>query len=195
MPAPESGDARAKHIQKGAGKMSEGKPSGGVLYIAEEGAIAMMKVQGDGVRNLAEGFDKWIDHLVASTNVGCVIVDLAQCTYMDSTFMGMLVKLARLLMKRCKLLIANARPLHHELLDGIGVMKGWEYVDQPVSSQTWSELCDAISGKLNARLVVEVHQQLIEWDERNKKFIPFVNLALAELNDEKKDADDEEDDD
>ena len=195
MPAPESGDARAKHIQKGAGKMSEGKPSGGVLYIAEEGAIAMMKVQGDGVRNLAEGFDKWIDHLVASTNVGCVIVDLAQCTYMDSTFMGMLVKLARLLMKRCKLLIANARPLHHELLDGIGVMKGWEYVDQPVSSQTWSELCDAISGKLNARLVVEVHQQLIDWDERNKKFIPFVNLALAELNDEKKDADDEEDDD
>ena len=175
--------------------MSEGKTTGGVLYIAEEGSIAMMKVQGNGVRNLAEGFDKWIDHLVASTNVGCVIVDLAQCTYMDSTFMGMLVKLARLLMKRCKLLIANAQPLHHELLDGIGVMKGWEYVDQPVSSQTWSELCDAISGKLNARLVVEVHRQLIDWDERNTKFIPFVNLALAELNDEKKDADDEEDDD
>ena len=149
--------------------MSEGKTTGGVLYIAEEGSIAMMKVQGNGVRNLAEGFDKWIDHLVASTNVGCVIVDLAECTYMDSTFMGMLVKLARLLMKRCKLLIANAQPLHHELLDGIGV--------------------------INARLVVEVHQQLIDWDERNTKFIPFVNLALAELNDEKKDADDEEDDD
>ena len=60
--------------------MSEGKTTGGVLYIAEKGSIAMMKVQGNGVRNLAEGFDKWIDHLVASTNVVCVIVDLAQCT-------------------------------------------------------------------------------------------------------------------
>ena len=83
--------------------------------------------------------------------------------------MGMLVKLARLLMKRCKLLIANAQPLHHELLDGIGVMKGWEYVKQPVACDSWSELCDAISGKLNERLVVEVHQQLIDWDERNNQ--------------------------
>ena len=114
---------------------------------------------------------------------------------MDSTFMGMLVKLARTMMKRCKLLIANAKPLHHDLLDGIGVMKGWEYVEQPVSCESWSELCDAISGKLNERLVVEVHQQLIDWDERNKKFIPFVNLALAELNVKKNDGEAEEDDD
>ena len=175
--------------------MSEGNTTGGVLYIADNGSIAMMKVKGNGVRNLAEGFDNWIGHLVAMPNVGCVIVDLAECTYMDSTFMGMLVKLARKLMKRCKLLIANAQPFHHELLDGIGVMRGWEYVDQPVSSENWDELCNAISGKFNARLVVEAHQQLIDWDERNKKFIPFVNLALAELNNGKKDTDDEEDDD
>jgi len=175
--------------------MSEGNASAGVLYIAEKGSIAMMKVQGNGVRNLAEGFDKWIDHLVATPEVGCVIIDLAECTYMDSTFMGMLVKLARLLMKRCKLLIANAQSLHHELLDGIGVMKGWEYVEQPVACDNWEELCNAISGKLNERLVVEVHQQLIDWDERNKKFIPFVNLALAELNDKKNEADDEDEDD
>ena len=109
--------------------------------------------------------------------------------------MGMVGKLARTLMKRCKLLIANAKPLHHELLDGIGVMKGWEYVEQPVSCENWNELCDAISGKFNAQLVVEAHQQLIDWDERNKKFIPFVNLALAELNNKKNVADDEEEDD
>ena len=177
--------------------MSEGKEQGGVLYIAEKGSIAMMKVHGNGVRNLADGFNKWIDHLNASESIGCVIVDLSECTYMDSTFMGMLVKLARLLMKRCKLLIANAKQLHHELLDGIGVMKGWEYVEQPIDCANWESLCDAISGKLNERLVVEVHQQLIEWDERNKKFIPFVNLALAELavkNDEKQDDDDDDDD-
>ena len=176
--------------------MSEGNGQGGVLYIAETGSIAMMKVKGNGVRNLADGFNKWIGHLDASDNIACVIVDLAECTYMDSTFMGMLVKLARLLMKRCKLLIANAKPLHHELLDGIGVMKGWEYVEQPVRYDNWKSLCDAITGKLNERLVVEVHQQLIDWDERNKKFIPFVNLALAELavkNGEKQD-DDEDDD-
>ena len=175
--------------------MSEGNAQAGVLYIAEKGFIAMMRVQGSGVRNLAEGFDKWIDYLADSSTVGCIIVDLADCTYMDSTFMGMLVKLARTMMKRCKLLIANAKPLHHELLDGIGVMKGWEYVEQPVSCENWSELCDAISGKLNERLVVEVHQQLIDWDERNKKFIPFVNLALAELNVKKNDGEAEEDDD
>ena len=152
--------------------MSEGKTSGGVLNIADNGSIAMMKVQGNGTRNLAEGFDKWINYLKESTNVGCVIVDLAECTYMDS-----------------------AKPLHHELLDGIGVMKGWEYVEQPVSCENWNELCDAISGKFNAQLVVEAHQQLIDWDERNKKFIPFVNLALAELNNKKNVADDEEEDD
>ena len=177
--------------------MLEGKEQGGVLYIAEEGSIAMMRVQGDGVRNLADGFNRWIEYLNGSKTIGCVIVDLEECTYMDSTFMGMLVKLARLLMRRCKLLIANAKPLHHELLDGIGVMKGWEYVEQPINCNNWKSLCDAISGKLNAKLVVEVHQQLIDWDERNKKFIPFVNLALAELaaqNDENQDDDDDDDD-
>ena len=152
--------------------MSEGNTAGGVLYIAQQGSIAMMKVKGNGVRNLAEGFDNWINHLSKSKTVGCIIVDLAECTYMDSTFMGMLVKLAvsmmkqckMNMMKQCKLLIANAKPSHHELLDGIGVTKGWEYVDQPVSCENWSELCDAISGKLNEQLVVEVHQQLIDWD-------------------------------
>ena len=68
-------------------------------------------------------------------------------------------------------------------------------LNHTVACDSWSELCDAISGKLNERLVVEVHKQLIDWDERNKKFIPFVNLALAELNDKKNDADDDEDDD
>ena len=43
--------------------MSEGNAQAGVLYIAEKGSIAMMRVQGSGVRNLAEGFDKWIDYL------------------------------------------------------------------------------------------------------------------------------------
>ena len=73
--------------------MSEGNAQAGVLYIAEKGSIAMMRVQGSGVRNLAEGFDKWIDYLADSSTVGCIIVDMADCTYMDSTFMGMLVKL------------------------------------------------------------------------------------------------------
>ena len=66
--------------------MSEGNAQAGVLYIAEKGSIAMMRVQGSGVRNLAEGFDKWIDYLADSSTVGCIIVDLADCTYMDSTF-------------------------------------------------------------------------------------------------------------
>ena len=175
--------------------MLEGNEQGGVLYIAENSSIAMMKVKGNGIRNLAEGFNKWIDYLNASKTISCVIVDLAECTYMDSTFMGMLVKLARLLMKRCKLFIANAKPLHHELLDGIGVMKGWEYVEQPVECSNWKSLCNALQGKLNEKLVVEVHQQLIDWDERNKKFIPFVNLALAELAAQTDDSQDDDDDD
>ncbi len=167
----------------------------GILYVAQEGPLAMMRVERNGVRNLAEGFDNWISHLQASEEVNCVIVDLSSCTYMDSTFMGLLVKLARLLMHRCTLLIANASPSHRELLEGIGVMRGWKYVDRQVECSNWSELCDALSGKLNVRLVVEVHDGLVNWDEqRNKKFIPFVELGKAELARREQMEDDDDDD-
>jgi ABC-type transporter Mla MlaB component len=146
------------------------------------------------VRNLAEGFDNWISHLEASEDINCVIVDLSSCVYMDSTFMGLLVKLARLLMHRSTLLIANASSSHRELLEGIGVMRGWKYVDRQVECSNWSSLCDALTGKLNVRLVVELHEGLVNWDEKNKKFIPFVELGKAELaRREQMEEDDDED--
>jgi hypothetical protein len=51
-----------------------------------------------------------------------------------------------------------------------------------------------LTGKLNVRLVVELHEGLVNWDEKNKKFIPFVELGKAELaRREQMEEDDDED--
>ncbi len=158
----------------------------GQLLVAEEGPMALMQVIGRGTFKLAVGFKSWIEQLIASTTVRTVMLDLSKCTSLDSTFMGLMVTLAIQSKKRFALLVVNANQQHHQLLDGIGVMRVWRYVDTAVPEMNWTSLADAVSGSValdntTRELIVAAHKTLMEVDERNiPKFKDVVELMQAE---------------
>ena len=158
----------------------------GQLLVAEEGPMALMQVIGRGTFKLAVGFRSWIDQLIGSTTVRTVMLDLSKCIGLDSTFMGLMVTLAIQSKKRFVLLVVNASKQHHELLDGIGVMRVWRYVDTAVPEMNWTSLADAVSGSValdsaTRELIVAAHKTLMEVDERNiPKFKDVVELMQQE---------------
>ena len=161
--------------------MSEGQ-----LLVAEEGPMALMQVIGRGTFKLASGFSKWIEQLIGSTTVRSVMLDLSKCTGLDSTFMGLMVTLAIKSKRRFALLVVNASEQHHQLLDGIGVMRVWRYVDTEVPEMNWANLAEAVSGSValdgeTRELIVAAHKTLMEVDERNiPKFKDVVEMMQAE---------------
>ena len=157
--------------------MSEGQ-----LLVAQEGPMALMQVIGRGTFKLAVGFRRWIEQLIASTEIQSVMLDLSKCTSLDSTFMGLMVTLAIQSKKRFALLVVNASENHHALLDGIGVMRVWRYVDAPVPELNWAKLAEAASGSVSLddktrELIIAAHTTLMEYDEGNiPKFKDVVEL-------------------
>ena len=152
----------------------------GQLLVAEEGGVARMRGVGRGTCKLGVGFSRWIDQLKS------VMLDLSGCSSLDSTFMGLMVTLARQSRGRCALLVVNATPEHHSLLDGIGVMRVWRYVDQPVIDLTWQNLASAADGattldERTRKLILAAHETLIELDQANEpKFRDVVDMLKAE---------------
>lgn len=158
----------------------------GQLLVAEEGGVALMRVVGRGTFKLAVGLSRWIEQLKAMPELKSVMLDLSGCSSLDSTFMGLMVTLARQSRGRCALLVVNATPEHHSLLDGIGVMRVWKYVDQPVTDLTWQNLASAADGattldERTRKLILAAHETLIELDQANEpKFRDVVDMLKAE---------------
>ena len=156
------------------------------MKVAENGSIALMQVIGRGTCKVAVGFRHWIDEIVSSPTVKSVMLDLSSCSSLDSTFMGLMVTLAIQSRRRFSLLVLNATPEHHELLDGIGVTKVWRYVEQPIPSLTWSELESAAVGSqsmdgASKSVIIEAHEALMDLDEANiPKFRDVVELLKGE---------------
>lgn len=144
----------------------------GQLNVAQQGSLALMQVVGRGTLKLADGFSKWIDSLVAQEGLSGVMLDLASCTGLDSTFMGLMVSLARKSQKRFALLVVNASEAHRRLLDDIGVTRVWKYVEQPVPELAWTSLAEAAAGstalsEAMRKLIIDAHEQLMALKEEN----------------------------
>ena len=156
------------------------------LLVAQEGALALMQVVGRGTYRMAEGFKKWLEQIVATPEIKSVMFDFSRCSSLDSTFMGLMVTLALKSRGRLVLLVVNASEEHHKLLDGIGVMKVWRYVDEPVANLNWKSLATAASGSntLDAnmrQIIIDAHMALMEFDEANvPKFHDVVELMKGE---------------
>lgn len=117
----------------------------------------------------------------------CLILDLAECTAMDSTFMGVLAMTGIEGRKRqARMLVVNADKSNRKLLDDIGVSRVWTFSDTPVPEAELGLLCEATKGAAPtadvADLVLAAHQTLMELDEANiPKFQNVVELLSQQL--------------
>ena len=111
-----------------------------------------------------------------------VILDLADCQGMDSTFIGVLAMIGLESKGRADLVVVNASDALQQLLDGIGLSKIWRFAEETVPPGSWNGLCHAASGGSMGETVLAAHQALMELDPENvPKFRDVVDLLSAEV--------------
>jgi len=116
-----------------------------------------------------------------------VIVDLARCTGMDSTFLGVLAGMATHIEERKAplVVIVNASPSNLETLDDVGLTSFVEVHKEAVDIpeiETYRIDDDTVPDMDRVEFIKECHEKLICIDERNQqKFGPLIQAMAAEL--------------
>lgn len=158
------------------------------LLMAEQGPLILFQLHGRGTLKLCREFSLYCDGLLARDDIKSVMLDLANCSSMDSTFMGILVKIGIRARGRLALLVVNANSRHRDLLDGVGVSRVWKYIDKPVPNLTWATLATATAGSVKdmagkSQIILEAHRALMEIDPANiPKFQNVVDMIANESN-------------
>ncbi len=136
------------------------------------------------LRNLAKSLEQ--------TSFSEINVDLSACSWMDSTFMGILAMLGLRARKIDAVMnICNAGEQNRNLLYGLGLKKLFCFVDGPVcdadAGNTWNDGTE--NSQPNAQTVLDAHKTLMDVDEQNvKKFervVDMVQKDIDRLNQEK----------
>jgi anti-anti-sigma regulatory factor len=114
------------------------------------------------------------------------IIDLQECSTMDSTFMGTLVEMASLAPPRAEsLMIINAQAHCEGLLEGLGldnvlrIKRGMTKVPD-VEMEPLPEY--AVSTMERMTLIRKAHENLVDIDGRNEdQFGPFLRQLIKEM--------------
>lgn len=133
----------------------------------------------------------WCEQEIANGTT-CLVIDLAGCKGMDSTFMGTMAGLAMRLMKlpEGKLQVAEPGDRNRKSLEDLGldVLMQIDPADAFWRSQISDvrgnlKPCETIQDKINqGPHVLEAHKKLCEADERNtRKFGTVLDFLEAEV--------------
>lgn len=119
-----------------------------------------------------------------------IVIDLEQCEWMDSTFMGLIAMLALTGRKKnAPTEIFNASEQNTKLLKGLGLQRVLEFktgVVQPGHIVTANS--DAVLSRAeNAQTVLDAHKTLMEVDKENvKRFDTVVKFVQKDIDQLKK---------
>lgn len=117
-------------------------------------------------------------------------VDLSECDYMDSTFMGLLVRFNKDFKTKWTntLIILNPSPESEKLLKGLGLNKVLVLQNNPSLVLDTQSMTEVGSEKMiQTSLVLEAHVELSDVSEENQqKFSTLNNLLRIQMENEKK---------
>lgn len=161
----------------------------GEIFISDRDGVYVIKVSGratfecaPALRNLAKTLE--------SAAFSAIRIDLGDCQWMDSTFMGVLAMLALRAKKTgAEISVHNAGQQNTELLYGLGLKKLFQFVDTGIDAVAAENTAAASAPAGNtanpssyAHTVLEAHETLMDVDEGNvKKFDKVVSLVKQDL--------------
>jgi anti-anti-sigma regulatory factor len=159
------------------------------IFVSRDGGDCVVKVVGRAtfvvcptLRDLVRPFE--VDPAAFE---GDVVIDLTECSGMDSTFMGILAMFALKARKAGKVIkILNASVSNRRLLDGLGLGGLFDFVDgTPVEADgELDEASSESSSSSTAETVLDAHKTLMEADEGNvEKFKKVVEMVEKEVKD------------
>ena len=166
----------------------------GEIFISNSDGVHQIRVKGNASFVCAPPLRELAKRLPAEPFNGLAI-DLEECTWMDSTFMGMLAMLGLSAKKKgVPAEIYNASEQNEKLLCGLGLKKVFEFklgaLPGPAASDA-PAASNAATPESNARNVLDAHQTLMDIDVSNvpkfEKVVEFVKKDIDRMEQDKKD--------
>ena len=159
------------------------------ILVARSADLGFIKVVGRGSFQNSGCLKAFYQQLLKE-GVHRFVVDLEACTYLDSTFLGILLGLGLKLKDSGNglLHILNASPRNLELLKNLGLDR-LIHIDSPqaklngVAETQFKEVaCPAPTREEAAPTILEAHEALMEFDPRNvPKFKDVVEFLREDL--------------
>jgi anti-anti-sigma regulatory factor len=155
----------------------------GEVFLSDKDGIQHIRVKGNASFVCAPPLRELAKKLAAEPFVGLKI-DLQECTWMDSTFMGMLAMLGLNAKKKgVSAEIYNASEQNEKLLCGLGLKKVFEFRSGPfMIGDDVPAASNACTAENNARNVLDAHRTLMDIDEGNvRKFEKVVEYVRKDI--------------
>ena len=162
----------------------------GEVFLSDKDGIQHIRVKGNASFVCAPPLRELAKKLAAEPFAGLKI-DLEECTWMDSTFMGMLAMLGLNAKKKgVAAEIWNASEQNEKLLCGLGLKKVFEFKSGlSMSGDDGPAASNACTAESNARNVLDAHRTLMDIDEGNvqkfEKVVEFVKKDIDRMEQKK----------
>jgi anti-sigma B factor antagonist len=156
------------------------------LFYKEEGNTLYIRAEGHLTAALCADLRELVfSRIDAQPRVEGIKADLSGVTYMDSTFMGLLVGFTKRLSKNnATLQIFNPSKIAEELLDSLGICDLVEVSREANIFPT--EMRNIVKTKqTGSDLLLKAHENLMELSEANKKKFETLHAVLKQTNQHK----------
>ena len=162
----------------------------GEVFISEKDGITFIRAKGNASFVCAPPLRELAKKLAAEP-FGGLKINLEECTWMDSTFMGMLAMLGlNAKKKNVPAEIWNASEQNEKLLCGLGLQKVFAFENGEFGDASDATAAsNATTAESNARNVLDAHQTLMDIDEGNvqkfEKVVEFVKKDIDRMEQKK----------
>ena len=159
------------------------------ILISNSGSVYDIKVRGRANFEYAVPLRHFANCM--SDSIGLIRIEASECTFMDSTFMGVLAMIGMKAKKfRASVEIHCMAPNVRALLKGLGVDKLFTFCDEKggITVESWCNVLPQKKSALDtAETVSEAHKTLVKADESNAaKFDAVIKFADADVENLKK---------
>jgi anti-anti-sigma factor len=150
-----------------------------LLYTEEKGVLYIKAVGHITAALCADLREIVFSRLDSAPPVQDLYIDLSQCDYMDSTFMGLLVGFNKRLVRSAKHPITIVQPSEaaRNLLSALGIVSLVKTLDTAVEFP--KNMIDVIqTKKAELDLLLHTHENLMEISEENRKKFATLHAVL-----------------
>lgn len=143
----------------------------------------MVKVVGKGTMEYCSDLFQYLSTKIDTESVENIYFELSSATYLDSSFIGVIVSIQKKIKKNknCNVILLNPSEKVKEILSTMGLLEILPIQEQ--SGLKNIEITDEIQKKLeknyeDIQLLLESHQNLMELNSANKKRFSLVEEML-----------------
>lgn len=142
-----------------------------ILYITAKGHVT--------ARFCAQLKEFVAEHLEEGQTVTEAYLEMKDCTYMDSTFIGVIAGINKQLKKKLgkKLHLQNIQKSCMDLFNSMSLTSLLDFLEKPVVFPLQSESTDSLI-MTKPEDIIEAHENLIELSDDNKKKFTLLNQIL-----------------